>query len=57
MARNKISQEAEDIDRQVCKEATCTCGHKGLRYIPRWSERGGYAPVSQCPKCKEEVEF
>jgi hypothetical protein len=58
MPRNKVSQEAEDIDRQVCAEATCcSCGHTGLRYIPRWNERGGYAPVSKCPKCKEEVEF
>jgi hypothetical protein len=57
MAKHKISREAEEIDKQVCEEATCTCGHKGLRYIPRWSERGGYAPVSKCPECKEEVEF
>lgn len=57
MVKHKISQEAEEIDREVCAEATCyACGHAGLRYIPRWNG-SVYAPVSKCPKCKEEVEF
>lgn len=47
----------EKEDAEICKQAQCSCGHVGLRYLPIWGRNGSYSPVSVCPKCKERMEF
>lgn len=54
----KINADAEKIDKEVCASSECVeCGHRGMRYIPKFTPTGGYAPVAKCPRCKAEVEF
>src|SRR5262249_36684960 len=56
------SPGGEEIDRNVCREATChSGGHKGLEYPPFIRKAGGhvvsYRAIARRPKCGTAEEL
>lgn len=48
----------ENIDREVCNQATChACGYHGLIYHPYVIPGVSYRALAECPSCGETVEF
>ena len=51
------SDEAEELDRDICQFAHCEkCGHLGLEYRP-FSKPGSFRTFVVCPACGHISEF